>query len=213
MKIIKNLNLIALIIIMLAFTGCASSYYTIGPYIVTFDGIEEYKHAIPESGPTFKVDSGVSYTGYDRTFLKENDKGSMTIEIDNYANQMYKDGQDSREVLKSLIELNDKALDFKPKGDEPKALDIKAKGLDSKDKGLGPKAKSLNLKALGEAVEGANSNRQSIAIWSPKISAVMWYLKKTIPEFSISEEARVILEEGLEKKYPELFQKVKEEMR
>ena len=111
------------------------------------------------------------------------------------------------------LSLNDKALDFKPKGDEPKALDIKAKGLDSKDKGLGPKAKSLNLKALGEAVEGANSNRQSIAIWSPKISAVMWYLKKTTPEFSISEEARAILEEGLEKKYPELFQKVKEEMR
>jgi hypothetical protein len=40
----------------------------------------------------------------------------------------------------------------------------------------------------------------------------MWYLKKTIPEFSISEEARVILEEGLEKKYPELFKRIKEEM-
>ncbi len=99
----------------------------------------------------------------------------------------------------------DKTLDLKPKGNEPKSLDLK-------DKGLGSKAKSLNLKALGEAVEGANSNRQSIAIWSPKISAVMWYLKKTTPEFSISEEARVILEDGLEKKYPELFQKVKEEM-
>ena len=101
------------------------------------------------------------------------------------------------------LSLNDKALDLKPKGNEPKSLD-------SKDKGLGSKAKGLNLKALGEAVEGANSNRQSIAIWSPKISAVMWYLKKTTPEFSISEEARAILEEGLEKKYPELFQKVKE---
>ncbi|MGB4295026.1 MAG: hypothetical protein WBJ16_05270, partial [Smithellaceae bacterium] len=94
-------------------------------------------------------------------------------------------------------------LDPKPKGNKPKSLDLKDKGLDSK-------AKSLNLKALGEAVEGANSNRQSIAIWSPKISAVMWYLKKTTPEFSISEEARAILEEGLEKKYPELFQKVQE---
>ncbi len=104
------------------------------------------------------------------------------------------------------LSLNDKALDLKPKGNEPKSLD-------SKDKGLGSKAKGLNLKALGEAVEGANSNRQSIAIWSPKISAVMWYLKKTTPEFSISEEARTILEEGLEKKYPELFQKVKEELR
>ena len=104
------------------------------------------------------------------------------------------------------LDINDKALDIKPKGNEPKSLDKKDKGLDSK-------AKGLNLKALGEAVKGAGSNRQSIAIWSPKISAVMWYLKKTTPEFSISEEARKILEEGLEKKYPELFQKVKEEMR
>ena len=61
-------------------------------------------------------------------------------------------------------------------------------------------------------MKGANSNRQSIAVWSPKISAIMWYLKKTTPEFSISDEARTILEEGLEKKYPELFQRVKEEM-
>ena len=103
------------------------------------------------------------------------------------------------------LNLNDKALDLKPKGDRPKSLDLKDKGLDSKVKGLNPKA-------LGEAVKGANSNRQSIAIWSPKISAVMWYLKKTTPEFSISEEARAILEEGLEKKYPEIFQKVKEEL-
>ena len=103
------------------------------------------------------------------------------------------------------LDINDKALDLKPKGNEPKSLD-------KKDKGLDFKAKGLNLKALGEAVKGAGSNRQSIAIWSPKISAVMWYLKKTTPEFSISEEARAILEEGLEKKYPEIFQKVKEEL-
>ena len=101
------------------------------------------------------------------------------------------------------IDINDKALDIKPNGDETKSSDKKNKGLD-------PKVKGLNLNALGDAVKGANSNRRSIAIWSPKISAVMWYLKKTTPEFSISEEARAILEEGLEKKYPELFQKVKE---
>ena len=105
------------------------------------------------------------------------------------------------------LSLNDKALNPKDK-----TLDLKhkPKSLDLKDKGSDSKAKGLNSKALGEAVKGANSNRRSIAIWSPKISAVMWYLKKTTPEFSISEEARAILEEGLEKKYPELFQKVKE---
>jgi hypothetical protein len=120
------------------------------------------------------------------------------------------EGLDSKDEGLSLndksLNYKDKTLDPKPKGDRPKSLDLKDKGSDSK-------AKGLNSKALGEAVEGANSNRQSIAIWSPKISAVMWYLKKTTPEFSISEEARTILEEGLEKKYPELFQKVKEEMR
>ena len=100
------------------------------------------------------------------------------------------------------------SLDLKDKG-----LDLKDKGLDLKDKGLDLKAETLNLKALGDAVKGANSNRQSIAVWSPKISAIMWYLKKTTPEFSISDEARTILEEGLEKKYPELFQKVKEEIK
>ena len=96
-------------------------------------------------------------------------------------------------------------LDLKPKGVEDKALDLNDKALDLK-------AETLNLKALGDALKGANSNRQSIAVWSPKISAIMWYLKKTTPEFSISDEARTILEEGLEEKYPELFQKVKEEM-
>jgi len=96
-------------------------------------------------------------------------------------------------------------LDLKPKGDEAEAVDLKDKGLDLKDE-------TLNLKALGDAVKGANSNRQSIAVWSPKISAIMWYLKKTIPEFSISDEARTILEDGLERKYPELYQRIKEEM-
>jgi hypothetical protein len=96
-------------------------------------------------------------------------------------------------------------LDLKPKGDEDKSLDLKDKDLESN-------AETLNIKALGDAVKGANSNRQSIAVWSPKVSAIMWYLKKTTPEFSISDEARTILEKGLEKKYPELFQKVKEEI-
>jgi hypothetical protein len=103
------------------------------------------------------------------------------------------------------LNLKDKGLDQMPRGKEAEASDLK-------DKGLVLKAETLNLKALGDAVKGANSNRQSIAVWSPKISAILWYLKKTTPEFSISDEARTILEEGLEKKYPELFQRIKEEM-
>lgn len=100
---------------------------------------------------------------------------------------------------------------------KPETLDLKDEGVETvalnlKDKGIDLKADTLNLKALGEAVRGANSNRQTVAVWSPEISAVLWYLKKTTPEFSISDEARTILEEGLGRKYPELYQRIKREM-
>jgi len=54
--------------------------------------------------------------------------------------------------------------------------------------------------------------RKTIAIYSPEIAAVMWYLKETVPKFSISEEARDLIKEGLERDYPELVKKIKEEM-
>ncbi|VVB64855.1 Uncharacterised protein [uncultured archaeon] len=113
----------------------------------------------------------------------------------------------------------DKGLNLKAESDEAEALNLKDKGIDQNaealslnDKGLRSKPETLNLKALGEAIKGANSNRQTVAIWSPEISAVLWYLKKTTPEFSISDEARSILEKGLQKKYPELYKHVIEAM-
>jgi len=54
--------------------------------------------------------------------------------------------------------------------------------------------------------------RKTIAIYSPEIAAIMWYLKETVPKFSISEEARGLIEEGLEKKYPDLLKQIREEM-
>jgi hypothetical protein len=110
MKLINAAVSIATITMMLVFAANASSNYAIGPYTVTFDGIEEYKYAgqDPIKPNEFKTDSGISYSEYSRLFWKENMQGSMTIGIDNYAVQMYKDNQDPRDVLKSLIHPNDK---------------------------------------------------------------------------------------------------------
>jgi hypothetical protein len=55
--------------------------------------------------------------------------------------------------------------------------------------------------------------RKTIAIYSPEIAAVMWYLKETVPKFSISEVASNLIEEGLERDYPELIQKIREGMK
>ncbi len=71
----------------------------------------------------------------------------------------------------------------------------------------------LNLKLLDEAIEAANSKRRMIGVWSPTIAAAMWYLKGTIPRFSISEVASHWIEEGLERDYPELVQRIREGMK
>ena len=70
----------------------------------------------------------------------------------------------------------------------------------------------LNIKLLNEAIQNTNSKRKMIGVWSPLIATSMWYLKSTIPRFSISDAARAWIEAGLEKEYPELVKKVKEEM-
>lgn len=56
-------------------------------------------------------------------------------------------------------------------------------------------------------------NRKTIAIYSPEVAAIMWYLKETVPKFSISEVASHWIEEGLERDYPELVQKIREGMK
>ena len=43
-----------------------------------------------------------------------------------------------------------------------------------------------------------------ITLWSSRSSAVLRYLRKTEPEFSISKEASILIDEAVSKKYPEI---------
>lgn len=45
-----------------------------------------------------------------------------------------------------------------------------------------------------------------ITLWSQKSSAVLRYLKKTQPEFSISKEASILIDEAVKTKYPEIWE-------
>lgn len=45
-----------------------------------------------------------------------------------------------------------------------------------------------------------------ITLWSQKSSAVLRYLKKTQPEFSISKEASILIDEAVKSKYPEIWE-------
>jgi len=79
----------------------------------------------------------------------------------------------------------------------------------------GPKNTSSqvpNITLVCESVRVAYKERPRVSFWSPRVSAILYCLKKTIPDFSKSEEVETLLEEALSKKYPELYKYVTEEM-
>ena len=50
-----------------------------------------------------------------------------------------------------------------------------------------------------------------ISLWSAKSAAVLRLLKKTKPEFSISKEASVLIEDAVKDKYPDLWDVIEDE--
>lgn len=56
-----------------------------------------------------------------------------------------------------------------------------------------------------EEVKAIVDKNPRITLWSSRSSAVFRYLRKTEPEFSISKEASVLIEEAVAKKYPEIW--------
>jgi len=66
---------------------------------------------------------------------------------------------------------------------------------------------TYNLEVISEALADAKQNPR-ISLWSPRSAAVLRYLRKTKPEFSISEEAGLLLEEAIKERYPDLLEQV-----
>lgn len=63
----------------------------------------------------------------------------------------------------------------------------------------------VNEAHVDEVKEIVNKNPR-ITLWSSRSSAVLRYLRKTEPEFSISKEASSLIEEAISKKYPEIWE-------
>ena len=86
--------------------------------------------------------------------------------------------------------------------DKTKTLEVKTKNYEVKSSNL--EDITYNLEVMKEALADAKQNPR-ISLWSPRSAAVLRYLRKTKPEFSISEEASLLLEEAIMKKYPDIY--------
>ena len=66
-------------------------------------------------------------------------------------------------------------------------------------------ALNLNEEIIEEILVEIKKNPR-ISLWSAKSAAVLRYLRKTEPEFSISSEASLLIENAVKEKYPEIWE-------
>ncbi|MGL4669680.1 MAG: hypothetical protein ACRCVG_03655 [Methanobacteriaceae archaeon] len=62
----------------------------------------------------------------------------------------------------------------------------------------------LELKSKEDVLEIIAENPR-ITLWSARSAAVLRYLRKTKPEFSISKESSTLIDEAIKEKYPEIW--------
>ncbi len=70
-------------------------------------------------------------------------------------------------------------------------------------------AQSIDSQNLKQVTNQVKKNPR-ITLWSARSAAVLRYLKKTQPEFSISKVASELIEEAVQEKYPEIWELFKD---
>ncbi len=63
----------------------------------------------------------------------------------------------------------------------------------------------IHQKIIDAILEDVGKNPR-VSFWSARTAAVLRFLRKTEPEFSISSEASLLMEEAVKEKYPEIWE-------
>lgn len=103
-----------------------------------------------------------------------------------------------------------RGLDALIQNRDDKKTTRKAKKASRKTKTSNDSFMVLSQEKIDEIKQEVSDNPR-ISLWSVKSASTLRYLKKTVPEFSISNEASILLEEAISKKYPEIWELFDEE--
>lgn len=69
----------------------------------------------------------------------------------------------------------------------------------------------IHQKIVDAILEDVKKNPR-VSFWSARTAAVLRFLRKTEPEFSISSEASILMEEAVKEKYPEIWEMFEEHL-
>ncbi|MDO9044732.1 MAG: AAA family ATPase [Methanobacteriaceae archaeon] len=132
-----------------------------------------------------------------------------------------KSGSDEIEISEDLDDNKaSKSPESKPvkvnsstKNSVSRPSDSAASNAEKSTKSLISKSTTTNDAAEADSTETQRINlvisdvkkNPRITLWSSRSAAVLRYLKKTQPEFSISKEASKLIEDAVKEKYPEIW--------
>ena len=123
------------------------------------------------------------------------------------------ESEEQEEVLEPVEEENDQEVSSNSNTSDIQEEEIQVDNGESEDlsgdKGSEesaptPQEIKIQEEHIAEVKEIVDKNPR-ITLWSSRSSAVFRYLRKTEPEFSISKEASLLIEEAVAKKYPEIW--------
>jgi hypothetical protein len=152
-------------------------------------------------------DNDVETSGNEESPQKENIFEQIEAEMESQKEEVQQEAsqeeesvdEDEEEVKEEVSQNEDTEISEVNKTSEDNNSDIRSE----ESVQTSPEVK-IQEEHIAEVKQIVDKNPR-ITLWSSRSSAVFRYLRKTEPEFSISKEASILIEEAVSKKYPEIW--------
>ena len=152
-----------------------------------FDGEDELQ--VLEKSADVEEEKPKDSSEYTNVFFNDDEK----VEEDEIKTEEKISSEKSVENIDSTVNLNEET-------------DASSEIIEASDdiKEVGSLLSEKEEKLVDEVIETVEKNPR-ITLWSAKSAAVLRYLRKTEPEFSISSEASDLIDAAIAEKYPEIW--------
>ena len=146
-------------------------------------------------------------------YYNEDFDSNSTQSLEDLLNESEDTIEEQEEVLEQVEEEDDQEVSSNSNRGDIQEEEVQVDNGESEDLSSGksseksvqtPQEIKIQEEHIAEVKEIVDKNPR-ITLWSSRSSAVFRYLRKTEPEFSISKEASLLIEEAVAKKYPEIW--------
>lgn len=139
---------------------------------------------------------------YEEEIVEEEVDDEELQETSTYANVLNNDDEKigEKNVIEKVVENINSTVNLNEEKNETTKIIEASDDLNNVESLLSEKEEKL----IDEVIETVENNPR-ITLWSARSAAVLRYLRKTEPEFSISNEASNLIDKAIAEKYPEIW--------